>query len=137
MFPTDETRWFFKGAIPTPVTAWFAARGCVSAVQPPRVDYYLRLNDDDSLGIKLREGRIEVKQRTHPGELVRFGKRTAGWLESWRKWGFGLAEYDASATTSERWLGVWKSRRLCVYGVGDDGRISTMPARNKPLGTYQ
>lgn len=124
MFPTDEVRWFFKGAIPASVTAWFTALGCVTAVQPPRIDYYLQLNDDDSLGVNLREGRIEVKQRAHPGELVRFGERSAGQVEAWRKWGFGLAEADENVTEAAQWIGVWKSRRWCVFAVGDDGRIT-------------
>ncbi len=107
--------------------AWLAAQGCDLAVQPPRVDYYLRLNGDDSLGIKLREGRIEVKRRTQPGEIVRFGERAAGLVESWRKWSFGLREFDERLTDSGDWLGVWKARRLCFLAVGDDGRFSPHP----------
>lgn len=132
MFSTDEARWFFKGSIPASILVWFAAQDCVTAVQPARVDYYLRLNRDDTLGIKLREGRIEVKQRTHPGEFIRFSEQTAGVAESWRKWSFGLAVADENVTESTQWVGVWKSRRWCLFEMGADGRFLPNPVNAMP-----
>ncbi len=127
MFPTDEVRWFFKGEIPPPVTAWFEAQVCTLPAQPPRIDYYLRLRDDDSLGIKLREGRIEVKQREGAGELIHLGEQAAGWVESWRKWSFSLAEAETAVTETAHWLGVWKRRRWCLFDVRENGRIIPTP----------
>ena len=61
MYPTVEVRWFREGAIPGDVQRWFHASKQAPLDQPPRTDYYLRLGCDQSLGIKLREGRIERK----------------------------------------------------------------------------
>ena len=126
MFATDEVRWFFTGTMPESVTAWFGAQVCAAQVctvpaQPPRTDFYLQLDGNDSLGIKLREGRIEVKQRENEGALVQLGERSVGRIESWRKWPFELANAEHSVT--EQWMGVWKSRRWCLFEVADNGRI--------------
>ena len=127
VFSTDEVRWFLAGAIPETVTAWFGAQVCAAQVcaaptQPPRTDFYLQLDNDDSLGIKLREGRIEVKQREGVGTLVHLGQQAAGLVESWRKWSFNLAEAEERVT--EQWLGVWKARRWCLFDMGGNGRIT-------------
>ena len=72
MFATAEVRWFYEGAVSPEVLEWFEQGELTPEEQPYRVDYYLRLSDRDSLGIKLREGRIEVKQRHRQhGEQMR------------------------------------------------------------------
>jgi hypothetical protein len=132
MLATTELRWFFTGTIPQSVADWFTAYVCADPPPPPRVDYYLRLADDDSLGIKLRQGRIEIKQRTAQGELVRLDEQASGCVEAWRKWGFGLADAEATLTglvgDMAHWLGVGKSRRWCLFAVGENGRISPAPS---------
>lgn len=128
MLSTEEMRWFFAGTIPLPVTAWFEA--CVSDMpaQLPRTDYYLRLAEGDSLGVKLRQGRIEVKQREEADTLIQLGERAAGRMESWRKWSFELVETGESVTDAAQWVGVWKARRWCLFTVGENGRITPAPA---------
>lgn len=122
IFTTAEVRWFFAGTVPETVMAWFGAQVCAALAQPPRTDFYLRLDDDDSLGIKLREGRIEVKRREGESSWVQFGEQAIGRVESWRKWPFELA--DVQDGVDEQWVGVWKSRRWCLFEVGENGRIS-------------
>ncbi len=127
MFPTEEVRWFFPGTTPKLVTAWFEAQVCAASAQLPRTDFYLRLDENDSLGIKLRQGRIEAKQREGTGEPVQLGERSVGQLESWRKWSFELAETAESVTDTVQWIGVWKARRWCMFTVGGNGRIIPAP----------
>jgi hypothetical protein len=127
MFSTEEIRWFFSGTTPKSVTAWYEAQVCAASDQPPRTDFYLRLDDDDSLGIKLRQGRIETKQREGTGTPVQLGGRAAGRVESWRKWSFGLAETAESVTDTVQWIGVWKARRWCLFEVEENGRITSAP----------
>ena len=71
MLPTTEIRWFFAGDVPAAVGAWFGR--AVPAAEPPaaRRDYYLQQAERrDDLGVKLREGRVEVKHLTGAcGEL--------------------------------------------------------------------
>ena len=92
MFPSVEARWFYDGTIPPRVLRWF--REYQGSLEGPahRVDYYLRLADGDSLGIKVREGRLEIKQRHRTYGMVEFHERATGLVEHWRKWSFQLAQ---------------------------------------------
>ncbi len=123
MFATVEMRWFFPGEIPTEAEDWFEKQVGNPAAQPSRVDYYLRLDDNDSLGIKLREGRVEIKQRERPGELVSLGENAVGLVEAWRKWPFVLAAGEAAGPFQADWIGVWKSRRWVLFEVLGNGCI--------------
>lgn len=124
MFFTKEIRWFFAGPIPPTTAAWFNTQVCGLPVQPPRTDFYLRLAEGAALGIKLRQGRIEVKQREGAGTAVQIGAQAAGLVESWCKWSFELAETGEGVTGTDQWIGVWKLRRWCLFGVGENGRIT-------------
>ena len=62
MFPTIEVKWFFRGAVPSGIWEWICLHGHDWEKQPPRIDNYLQITEGDSLGVKLREGRIEIKQ---------------------------------------------------------------------------
>ena len=55
-----EIRWFIKGQIPSSVFDWFNGLNENYVNQPERTDYYLVLKSDDALGIKLREGKVEI-----------------------------------------------------------------------------
>ena len=130
MYPTVEVRWFFKGVVPLEVWKWFTASANTSEDQPPRVDNYLKIVDRDSLGVKVREGRIEVKQRVGRHENIRFGKQAEGRVERWCKWSFELAESCGVVTglvdRSSSWMGVKKVRELHTYQVTDDRIVSDM-----------
>ena len=124
MFPTVEVRWFYEGPIPPEVLAWFQRGGQGPEEPSCRVDYYLRLADWDSLGIKLREGRLEVKQRCRQYGMVRLHERVAGRVEHWRKWSFALDRADGGlaslAVPASAWIEVRKERRLRTYRLGGD-----------------
>jgi hypothetical protein len=125
---TEEVRWFFEGVIPPLVEAWFEDNICAESAQPARIDYYLRLNEGDSLGIKLREGRIEAKQREGEVLPVQLSERALGRVESWCKWSFDLAETEVSVAEAAQWVGVEKARRWCLFAVGENGRITSAPS---------
>lgn len=123
MFPTAEVRWFYHGQIPTAVLTWFE-ENFEPETQPARVDYYLRLREKaDSLGIKLREGKVEVKPRYSQPEVVRFHDRVVGRLALWRKWSFLLDDVDQLdhlITPASSWIDVKKERQMCAYRRIDD-----------------
>jgi hypothetical protein len=136
MFSTVEVRWFYPGTLPSEVLAWFQ-QGPHEPDRPPcRVDYYLRLRSIDSLGIKLREGRIELKQRYGQQRIVRFHNHVAGLAERWRKWSLALAESEGSfpgiLTPALSWIAVRKVRELRKYLVVGPGQIITVPALEFP-----
>ena len=130
MFPTAEVRWFLKGEVPSNIWEWFYAGGHEPEEQPPRADYYLRNIEGDSLGVKLREGRIEIKQRIGQNAVTRFGKHAEGHVARWRKWSFALAEASGVVAelsgSSSRWMGVWKERQLHTYRVTDDQSVENV-----------
>ena len=124
MFPTVEVRWFYKGAVPPRVEAWFLQGEGEPDQQPSRVDYYLRVVDGASLGVKLREGRIEVKQRYGQYGAERFRERTSGRVAHWRKWSFELARMQAEmgnlGIPDLSWIKVRKERWLRRYEVNGE-----------------
>jgi hypothetical protein len=71
------------------------------------------------LGIKLRGGQIELKQRCSEYGVVRLHERVFGWVEGWRKWSFKLDESGLDLIRppipAGAWMGVKKVRRLRKY----------------------
>jgi hypothetical protein len=136
MFPSMEVRWFYQGTIPAEVAEWFHSGTSRPEEQPPRVDYYLCLKKIDGLGIKLREGRMEVKRRQRQHGILHFHERAAGLVEHWRKWGFGLStgggELAHSLLPTSCWLGVQKERQLRKYRVTGDDRLVPVPIGEYP-----
>jgi hypothetical protein len=129
IFHTHEVRWFFSGQIPPNVATWFAGR-CDPILQPARTDLYLT-GTDESLGVKVREGRLEVKQRQGSGEAVRFAKGAKGEVQGWTKWGFDLAD-PGLANLDGGWLPVRKRRWVRYYQVSREGDLSPFPPGSYP-----
>lgn len=127
MFPTLEVRWFYRGIIPAQVREWFVRGDPAPINEPPRVDYYLCLQRTNSLGIKLREGRIEIKQRLRQYGTVRFHRRVTGMIEHWRKWSLPLAAtqdgWAEMLVPKSSWIGVRKERMLRGYRCDDDRQV--------------
>ncbi len=130
MFPTVEMRWFYPGTIPANVLAWFAGNDKDDQVPARRVDHYLPLFDTDALGIKLREGRVEVKQRRRSFGEAHLHEQVSGQMEHWRKWSFALAPEQGAET--ESWTAVHKERWLRRYYPLDDGRLQVLPVSIYP-----
>ncbi len=119
MFNTTEIRWFILGQIPNVIDEWFEHCPGDSFAQPARTDSYYRLSEGKSLGIKLRQGRLELKERTRSPEAFRIQNEIVGLIETWRKWSFELAGDDEVASwdrsAKNLWLRVNKTRRVRLY----------------------
>ncbi len=122
MYLTLEVRWFYPGPLPGQLVAWLDRLGRLPAAQPPRKDHYLRLAGHPTMGIKLREGNIEVKTRLGEPQEVQLGPRAVGGLALWRKWSFPLAPDAAPLerllVPGTAWIPVTKERRLQRYRLG-------------------
>jgi hypothetical protein len=132
VYPTAEVRWFYRGAVAPAVTAWFRGLEGSGEEEPTRVDWYLRRVDTDSLSIKLREGRVEVKQRHAGCGVARLHPRIAGRVELWWKWSFAALE-TASQSSPEgvvaaHWLAVEKRRALLRYRLDGERVLARAPA---------
>ncbi len=113
MLETIEMRWFFRSA-PLDESRHFKTTTTV----PPRTDWYA-IPCQSGCGIKLREGRLEVKLR-----LSRHGPREhgafRGELESWTKWGLEFAPGESMMEHLPRhsgWIAVQKLRSLQHFEV--------------------
>jgi hypothetical protein len=136
MFPSMEVRWFYQDTVPAEVAEWFHSGTGQAEEQSPRVDYYLDLQEMDGLGIKLREGRLEVKRRQRRHGIQRFCEQATGAVEHWRKWSFELSMGEGELSDSlwpvSSWVAVQKERHLRKYRVGDDDCLVPVPAEAYP-----
>jgi hypothetical protein len=126
-----EARWFGAGIVPADVGAWFYQDAPQPQQEPLRTDCYLHLPGQDSLGIKLREGSLELKQRACVSDVVHFDGRIAGHVEHWHKWRFMAAETDHGLAADQyaegSWIAVEKDRRLRTYHVTDTKEVMAVP----------
>lgn len=115
LFRSAEVRWFLPGA--STVDAWFRQGGTLRDT-PERIDRYLVLPGCDSVGIKFREGRFEVKARTSPPEVVEYAAGVRGLRDTWVKWSreVGVDGTDG-ASADERWAFVRKRRALRLVSL--------------------
>jgi hypothetical protein len=126
MQTTAEVRWFYQGQIPARVVAWFGNGPGAIDHQPPRVDEYLLIQETDSVNVKLREGRIEIKQRYGDAVHRVFAGGSVGEIEFWRKWGFGIDKKNSNGNLDENeaaWLAVRKDRMARTYELRPDGAV--------------
>jgi len=126
-FPTLEARWFCLGTIPEQVREWFARSEPAPIHEPSRVDHYLRLQRGHGLGIKLRQGSIEIKQRLHQYGNISFHRHVTGVIEHWRKWSLPLAADGEGVAEmlvpKSSWIAVRKDRMLRAYRCDAGGQI--------------
>jgi hypothetical protein len=121
-------RWFGEGSIPGIVRTWFdQCQGEIIGHQI-RTDTYLGHLASDVLGIKIREGRLEIKHRTHHFGPIQLHRRVHGLAEQWRKWGLILEpdQFNSSFTkfSYPHWIRVKKDRQLRRYQLTLNGLLS-------------
>ncbi len=130
MIFTVEVRWFARGKIPSNMSLWFEKVPGNSEPQPTRSDSYLMLPDNDSLGVKLREGRLELKQRQKKLGRFTWQDRVNGQVESWIKWGFPLASGAQSLQPASpalwKWAVVSKTRVLKHFQAEVSGLVTAV-----------
>lgn len=118
MFSSTEVRWFFEGPYPEEVTLWFEEFDPVS--QAPRTDYYLSNTDNARMGIKLREGQIQIKCMM--ADLgVHYYANAAGKVARYEKWSFPVVsneEWSALVVRPDVWIPVIKERKMLRFTLG-------------------
>lgn len=116
-----ELRWFFDEPLSSSVDEWFRKSLPESEVSTSdkRDDTYLFSTADD-FGIKLREGRLEIKWR-QVAEPYRTAYGVTGQIERWHKWDWsdpnGTTHKDVGAYSVPNgpWITVGKERRQRKY----------------------
>lgn len=128
---TSEMRWFLQGQIPEAIDRWFQS-GSPLANATQRQDWYLKLPNRSDWGIKLREGKIEAKQRTSESGVQAFGDRLQGRLEQWVKWSLPIGVGQIllrNELTQAAWIAVQKRRRQKRYVLTDQGMVLSAELR--------
>lgn len=125
-----ELRWFFPGDPPGDFFERFAG----SRVAAVRTDVYLTSFARGTLGVKVREGAIEIKRRTAALGALHLGQSGSGRLERWTKWSHRLDAGDISGERSDPtlWRSLEKARVLRRFScelpepveVGHSARLS-------------
>ncbi|MEM6755234.1 MAG: hypothetical protein AAF630_19960 [Cyanobacteria bacterium P01_C01_bin.38] len=121
MLTTYEVRWFNSGNIPENIESWF--KHCLlspTKLPEKREDVYLYTPGCDYLGVKLREGGLEIKWR-YSETAMQFGSLIAGNVEKWKKWrcsdssgeSFSLQKINNNPT----WVKVGKVRYSQFYQI--------------------
>jgi hypothetical protein len=114
---TLEVRWFLDGPVDgvgREVAAWFRSRARYGGRDRPlplaweptpparRQDRYLLMPGHDDMGIKWRDGRLEIKGREIALGRRAFAPGIEGICERWIKWSY------AGEAIERRWLGLFQ-----------------------------
>ncbi len=134
MFLTTEVRWFGEGDIPRLIRTWFdLCQGEITGNQV-RTDLYFSDPGSKHLGIKIREGRLEIKQLASQYGLVQLHRQVNGQVEKWRKWGFELGpnqfDPDVISLNYPFWIRVQKERQLRSYQITPNGLLNLAALAN-------
>jgi hypothetical protein len=130
MVQSAEARWFILGALPDEVLRWFKG-GQILDSQGVQVHEYLLFPGCQSVGVKLREGRFEIKAILPASQSFSLDLGIQGTTEQWIKWSFaseGLPAIDPALHQSGLWLKVYKDRFLRKLSA-DRGILEEVSAR--------
>lgn len=140
MWPTTEMRWFYRMTnsmcIPGSLWRWFENLPGTLDDEPERVDHYLLLQEASDLGIKVREGRLEVKYRLARPTRLRLAPQAEGRIEQWAKWAFvaGSNESGPGLKLDFPWQPVRKKRWLRCYRPDHQQSRTLSPEREGQFG---
>jgi hypothetical protein len=93
-------------------------------VEPFRMDFYLSMPLEEWLGIKVRDGKLEIKRCVHDDGVHSFSDRVRGRLATWRKWTFPLGNSDEFLDAAkEPWIKIGKDRQVRKFRVLEPNQI--------------
>ncbi|MEB3179709.1 MAG: hypothetical protein VKL59_11835 [Nostocaceae cyanobacterium] len=139
MFKSCELRWFYPGRVPEAMDSWFQQNCLSDALKPPesREDVYLWAPGCDYMGIKLRQGRLEVKWRQAELGILRFGEYVEGKAERWTKWiceDYTQQSFQpAKVSGNPIWVNVQKVRYAQLYELETLNFGSVHPSIPQPV----
>ncbi|MBL7128953.1 MAG: hypothetical protein ISS16_08210 [Ignavibacteria bacterium] len=130
MFPTLEVRWFYKDSESDDNYLKVFKNVLQFEEQPARVDHYYYFTSEGSMGIKIREGRLEIKNCFRDYSIVLFNRQVEGKVEFWHKWSFEINQTDSNyqkvLDSNNSWITVKKERTLCKYKITKDEQVSVL-----------
>ena len=142
-----ELRWFLEDAAvrPSSLRRWFRGQevGRARPLAPMvdrRPDLYLLAGCARDVGIKWREGRLEIKGRREGLGTRSFDGGHEGSVERWLKWSLGqgrgprrMRVLEDLAATKPYWFRVEKSRLLRKIEARTNGLLMEVPAKRRDV----
>lgn len=136
MQSSAEIRWFGKGDAIQKLYDALSVRRISFEKELQRTDWYLQ-TADHTLGVKLREGNIELKRLiTHLGAF-KVGN-VSGAMEQWQKWSFRVSADDDTfneivSTPHPVWIAVSKDRKIAKFEIRDKRNVTQVPLQSRPI----
>jgi hypothetical protein len=121
---TIEVRWFYHGSLPDEAIDWFKTLGENPSQPDARTDVYFQSSSPD-LGVKLRQGNLEVKYRQQQLGNIQIERFPESQVEQWSKW---ICDgVPSSSAEKQGWIQVDKVRYQRFYQVEFLDRIQLIP----------
>jgi hypothetical protein len=135
-------RWFYPGKVPEEVRHWFQEKLGRDHLRSPEVreDVYLWVPQCEFLGVKHRQGRLEIKWRQQQLGVWSISDRCSGNAEIWIKWlcvdpeGDNMLPANATSQSFDQaqdrptWIGVQKKRQQRMYACLENHQIKPITA---------
>lgn len=132
---TAEVRWFKKGKIPEAMHNWIRSGEGECEEQSPRTDVYFLPDDTPSLGIKVRESRMEIKKRLSSEGCINHSS-LSGIPETWTKWSTKtdgqLSENHPLFLDGDHWVQVLKIRSIKKFEISHALELVPFPTDQYP-----
>lgn len=134
MLHTAEIRWFIPGILSKETLSWFSASNLPEKATV-QVHEYLLFPGCDTVGVKFREDRFEIKAKAGVSQPLcpRMGIR--GRREQWIKWSLptkGLPMLGGTLRQSGRWVRVRKERNQRILSA-ETGNLQEVFLRSFPV----
>jgi len=129
---SSEIRWFLSGEVPQRFVEWFAGP---QQVLEEREDVYVLIDKCRTVGIKLRQGKFEIKALIQESRPIPIDVGVEGQMESWIKWSIrndAVPRFVQMARSETPTLTISKSRWLRKISLDSDDPIETDP-ENQPI----
>jgi hypothetical protein len=133
MLESTEIRWFFEGNLPSEIKKQFEIFH-TSDMNENRVDFYLLLMNNDQVGIKLRNSRLEIKYRSEARPFDFPQSCLNGNLERWTRleWNDKAAFIEFMSILDKKeltpWVKVSKKRIQRKFSVNEDEELVIQPS---------
>jgi hypothetical protein len=129
VFHSGEIRWFFKGRSTAFIDRWFTDSG-QARQEAERRDAYLLLPGCPYTGVKIREGKFEIKAQTRASEAVAYADQVRGLRDAWVKWSRprdDVAGFRPLVREGEAWVFVSKRRTVRLFSLESDRPTEVAP----------
>ncbi|MBM1105893.1 hypothetical protein JQC67_07075 [Aurantibacter crassamenti] len=127
MYNTKEIRWF-SSRPSSFIMDWFNKQGLTFDSVNQRNDIYLNIKNE-SVGIKLRDGHLEIKHRIGKPTTVKLTNTIKGHFKEWNKWRIKADETDSvfselAVKNHQEWIAK-KKERIGLKLYSDKGSLKT------------